>query len=79
MLKKKPAPPPQPDADLPRDGVVVNVDKLPVELRMRGGDDSVFVFDGDEVRVLAVCDSFSHVKVGRRLGWLRSEYVRCSQ
>ena len=83
MLKKKPAPPPEPDADLPRDGVVVNVDKLPIELRMRCGDDSgfngVFVAEGDAVSVLAVCDSFCHVKVGRKLGWLRSEYVRCSQ
>ena len=61
----------------------MNVDKLPIELRMRGGADSgfngVFVADGETVSVLAVCDSFCHVKVGRKKGWLRSEYVQCSQ
>ena len=51
------------------------------ELRIDGAESSkmngAFVMDWDEVQVLATNDlGFSWIKVGRKKGWLRSEYLQ---
>ncbi len=51
------------------------------ELRINGADSSkfngAFVLEWDEVQVLATNDvGFSWVKVGKKKGWLRSEYLQ---
>ena len=75
-LLQKPVPlPPVP----PRTTSVI--EPAVTELRVDGAESSklngAFVMEGDEVEVLATNDlGFSWIKVGRKKGWLRSEYLQ---